>query len=200
MKKITVGLTMSVMLLAIVAIATAPAFAAHKIQFAQFDPSTLPDEGTKYVIEISGKARTVHQDKGVRFVGGDANLLVPNRSIWSPVSGQVIIKAAVDDRTPFNSNQLSKLRNANAAGFVVESGTIKIGDKTYAVDSGVATYYKKFSLTINGPDLALQLRGALSGGIPGLDSLSSMTHMQKSLKLDGERWLFLGGITKSALV
>lgn len=215
---------MSVMLLGMIGVVTAPAFAHHldSVPGQQFKKSTMPEKGEKYVLTISGKTElaglagsfTKHAPNKMRAIvateipvpainiaGSGLGTNLPIRpQLAVPITGEVTIKVAdfyvSTGKSSSHSSPRSILANPSASVFVVESGTITMGDRTYTVDSGVAIYYKEFTLTVgSGSDFVLNVDGGLSGGMPG----GHISNMHSSLKVGGDNWTFKGGISMSKL-
>jgi len=209
---------MSVMLIGMIAVVTAPAFAVTaqgKPEMKnKFVPNT-PKQASEYVLTISGQAQLESASSG--FTRYHTNILTPSINLrsgasgpsahgWAPISGQVTIKVAnlnvLAEKGSLHRAEASIRDNPSAVVFQVESGNVKIGDKAYSIDNGAAVYYKRFGLTINGNDFVLNADGALSGGIPGTpttQSVSNMSNFHSDLKVGGHDWVFDGGISMSKL-
>ncbi len=222
-RNVILGLTISVMLMGMIAVVTAPAFASiprgqAKINLPQnaneFVPTT-PKPGAEYVLTISGQAQLESPSSG--FARYHTNIVSPYINLrsgasgpsahgWLPISGQVTIKVAnlnvLAEKGSLHRAEASIRDNPSAVVFQVQSGNVKIGDKTYSINNGAAVYYKRFGLTINGNDFALNSDGTLSGGIPGTpstQSVSNMSNFHSDLKVGGHDWVFDGGISMSKL-
>ncbi|MFY3740769.1 MAG: hypothetical protein HMLIMOIP_001213 [Candidatus Nitrosomirales archaeon] len=217
-RNVILGLSMSVMLIGMIAVVTAPAFAvtAHgKPEMKnKFVPNT-PKQVSEYVLTISGQAQLESPSSG--FTRYHTNIVTPSINLrsgasgpsahgWAPISGQVTIKVAnlnvLAEKGSLHRAEASIRDNPSAVVFQVESGNVKIGDKTYAVNNGAAVYYKRFGLTLNGNDFVLNADGALSGGIPSTpstQSVSNMSNFHSDLKVAGHNWIFDGGISMSKL-
>lgn len=175
------------MLLGIIAIAT-PALAIGKHN--KFDPNTLPKKGTQYVLTIEGIAKPIKQERGP-FKAHPEDPAFDVKE--TPVEGRVLI--TVDE---------SQSLNPTVVRFVVESGYIETDNKVYAIDNGVAIYHNRFGLAItsgiDGTDLIMNAKGALSGGIPDAENVSNVNRLKSNLTIGGEKLIFKGSISMTEFV